>query len=195
MTFVALSWLVLAQPDGTARLGLFGVCYTAPVVVGGVLVGPLLDRFDKRVVLVADCLLRAVAVASVPVTAVFGGTPGWLPFVVAAVYGALKMVPLAGVPAAIPQLIGEADLETANALESMSFSVASVLGPAAAGLLTGVAGPAAVLAADAVSFLVFAVAAASVREPLPPAGRGSVRPSLAGVLRDRVIVATTVAFM
>lgn len=196
MTFVALSWLVLSQPGGAARLGIFGVCYTAPVVVGGLLVGPLLDRFDKRVVLVADCSLRAAAVAAVPVTAMFGGTPGWLPFVVAAVYGALKMVPLTGVPAAIPQLVGEADLETANALESMSFSIASVVGPAAAGLLIGLAGPEVVLAADAVSFLVFAGAAASVREALPPvtAGHGR-RTSIAGLVRDRVIVATTVAFM
>ena len=50
---------------------------------------------------------------------------------------------------------------------------------------------------DSVSFLVFALAAASVREPLSPTPRsgGARRPSLAGLRRDRVIVATTVAFM
>lgn len=196
MTFVALSWLVLAQPDGTSRLGLLGICYTAPVLVGGLLVGPVLDRFDKRVVLVVDCLLRAAAVASVPLTAVLGGTPAWLPFAVAAAYGLLKMVPLAGFPAAIPQLLGERDLEAANALESMSFSLAFVLGPAVAGLLTNAVGPEAVLAVDCVSFLLFALTTATVREPLSPAPRAAgARPSLAGLRRDRVIVTTTVAFM
>jgi MFS family permease len=196
MTFVALSWLVLAQPGGTARLGLLGLCLTAPVLVGGMLVGPVLDRFDKRVALVADSLFRAAAVASVPVTAALGGTPAWLPFVVAACYGLLKMVPLAGFPAAIAQLVARDDLETANALESMGFSLAFVVGPAAAGLLLDVAGPEAVLAADAVSFLVFAFAAATVREPLAPAARSTTgRPSLVGLRRDRVIVTTTVAFM
>lgn len=196
MTFVALSWLVLARPGGTSQLGLLGVCYTAPVLVGGLLVGPLLDRFDKRLVLVADCVLRAAAVASVPVTAVLGGTPGWLPFVVAATYGLLKMVPLAGFPAAIPQLVAPDELDSANALESMSFSVAFVLGPATAGLLISVVGPAAVLAVDSVSFLLFALAAATVRESLSPAPRVTAkRPSLAGLRRDRVIVTTTVAFM
>jgi len=196
MTFVALSWLVLAQPGGTSRLGLLGVCYTAPVLVGGLLVGPLLDRFDKRWVLVADCLPRAAAVASVPVTSALGGTPSWLPFAVAATYGLLKMVPLAGFPAAIPQLVDARELDAANALESMSFSIAFVVGPAAAGVLLGLAGPSAVLAVDAVSFLLFALAAASVRVPLAPAPRvAGPRPSLAGLRRDRVIVATTVAFM
>ena len=196
MTFVALSWLVLAQPDGTSRLGLLGICYTAPVLVGGLLVGPVLDRFDKRVVLVVDCLLRAAAVASVPLTAVLGGTPAWLPFAVAAAYGLLKMVPLAGFPAAIPQLLGERDLEAANALESMSFSLAFVLGPAVAGLLTNAVGPEAVLAVDCASFLLFALTTATVREPLSPAPRANgARRSLAGLRRDRVIVTTTVAFM
>ncbi|MDQ3789311.1 MAG: MFS transporter, partial [Actinomycetota bacterium] len=87
MTFVALSWLVLAQPGGAARLGLLGVCYTAPVFVGGLLVGPLLDRFDKRVVFVVDSVVRAAVVAAIPLTAALGGGPGWLPFVVAACHG------------------------------------------------------------------------------------------------------------
>jgi MFS family permease len=145
MTFVALSWLVLARPGGTAQLGVLGICYTAPVLLGGLAVGPLLDRFDKRTVLIADCLLRAVAVASVPLADVVGSVPGWLPFVVAATYGLLKMIPLAGFPAAIPHLVDDADLDSANALESLSFSVAGVAGPATAGLLITKLSPANVL--------------------------------------------------
>ena len=72
------------------------MCYTAPVLVGGLLVGPVLDRFDKRVVLAVDSLARAVVVASVPIASVLWGVPGWLPFAVAGVHGLLKMVPLAG---------------------------------------------------------------------------------------------------
>lgn len=180
MTFVALSWLVLAQPDGVARLGVLGVCYTGPVVLGGLLVGSLLDRFDKRAVLIADCLFRALAVATVPLTAMAASTPDWLPFAVAAVYGLLKMVPLAGFPAAIPSLVDENDLEAANALESLSFSLASMVGPAAAGLLIGWIGAAGVLAVDGVSFLVFALAAALVRRPLRPARRPVRRHRCAG---------------
>lgn len=207
MTFVALSWLVLSRPDGTAQLGLLGICYTAPVLLGGLAVGPLLDRFDKRTVFVADSLLRAAAVASIPLTAALDATPTWLPFVVAAIYGSLKMVPLAGFPAAIPQLVDEADLDPANALESLSFSLASVIGPAAAGLLITQIGAANVLLVDSASFLVFALAAASVRRPLTPSATAAAvggahtdataarLRSLSSLARDRVIVATTIAFM
>jgi transmembrane secretion effector len=196
MTFVALSWLVVSAPGGTARLGLLGILYTAPVLVGGLAIGPLLDRLDKRTVLVADSLVRAGAVSSVPVAAALGGVPAWLPYAVAACYGLLKMVPLAGFPAAIPQLLDDTALDAGNALESLSFSTASVVGPAAAGLLIGAVGAADVLLADAASFLAFALAVTLIRRPLRPEPvHGTARPSLAGLRRDRVIVATTIAFM
>jgi MFS family permease len=204
MTFIALSWLVLTRPGGTAQLGVLGICYTAPVLLGGLAVGPLLDRFDKRMVLIADCLLRAVAVAAVPLADAVGPVPGWLPFAVAAIYGLLKMIPLAAFPAAIPQLVDDEDLDPANALESLSFSFAGVAGPATAGLLITQIDPANVLLIDSASFLVFALLTARVRRPLRPqvdatsADQSADPPraqSLASLLRDRAIVATTIAFM
>ncbi|EPH45214.1 MFS transporter [Streptomyces aurantiacus] len=200
MTFLALSWLVIDQ-GGVGRLGLLGVCFTAPVVLGGMAVGPLLDRLDKRTLLICDSLFRAACVTAVPVAAAVGDVPTALPFMVAAVYGLLKMVPLAAFPAAIPQLVDEPDLDAANALESFSFSLATVVGPASAGVLVGVIGAPAVLLIDAVTYLVFAGAVATVRRPLPPLRRvaGAETPtgrwSLKAVARDRAIVATTAAFM
>src|SRR6266568_9639322 len=94
MTFVALSWLVLASPGGAFRLGLLAVCYTAPVVLGGLAAGPILDRFDRRTVLLIDCVFRACVMATIPITATLDALPGYLPFVAAAAYGLLKMLPL-----------------------------------------------------------------------------------------------------
>ncbi|MBF8190273.1 MFS transporter [Nonomuraea sp. K274] len=166
MTFVALTWIVLSQPGGTQRLGLLTVCYTLPVFAGGLLAGPVLDRFDKRHVLAADSVVRGAAVASIPLTAALGEVPAALPFAVAAIYGLFKMVPLAGFPAAIPDLVAPDRRDAANALESLSFSVSGMVGPALGGLLIGVIGGEAVLALDALTYVVFAVAALAVRRPL-----------------------------
>jgi MFS family permease len=199
MTFVALAWLVLSRPGGTGRLGLLAVCFTLPVFAGGLLVGPLLDRFDKRYVLAVDCLLRGGAMASIPLAAVMGGVSLWQPFAVAAVYGTLKMVPLAGFPAAIPDLVRPADLDAANALEVLSFGASGMIGPPLGGLLIAIVGAPNVLAFDAASYLLFAAAALAVRRPLLPGagpkGGPKTRPRLGGLLRDRVLVTTTLAFM
>ena len=87
MTLIALSWLVLNRAGGTGQLGVLAVCYTAPVLAGGLAAGPLLDRFDKRAVLAADSVIRGTAVASIPLLAAVGRSPSWLPFAVAATYG------------------------------------------------------------------------------------------------------------
>ncbi len=212
MTFVALSWLVLSGPDPASRLALLALLYTAPVVLGGLLAGPILDRFDKRRVLIIDSVFRGGVMASIPITVALNVMPDFLPFVAAAIYGLLRMIPLAGFPAAIPSLVPDSELDSANALESLSFSVAGIVGPATAGLLAGVIGAPAVLAIDSVSFLIFALALLRVRQPLDSrrpevspivraAGVGSKvetavkRSSISSVLRDPVIIATTVAFM
>ena len=196
MTLVALSWLVLDGPGGVGRLSLLAACYTAPVLVGGLVVGPLLDRFDKRHVLAADSLIRGAAVATVPLAAALGGVPGWLPFVVAALYGLLRMVPLAGVPAAIPDLVEPKWLDRANALESLSYAVSGIAGYTLAGTLIDAIGAANVLALDAASYLCFAVAVLAIRTPLRPHPAGGTgKPRLGLLLRDRTLVRTTLAFM
>ncbi|MGW4965083.1 MFS transporter [Nonomuraea sp. NPDC004186] len=195
MTFVALSWLVLAQPGGTAKLGFLAVCYTAPVVVGGLVAGPLLDRFDKRAALIADSVLRGVAVGSIPFAAAVATVPAWLPFLVAALYGLLKMVPMAAVPAAIPDLVAPRERDAANALESVSYSLSGIIGFTLAAPLLSTLGPANLLALDAATYACFAVAVALIRRPLRPHAKPAPQAERVTVFRDRVLVGTTLAFM
>ncbi|MFI7708163.1 MFS transporter [Nonomuraea sp. NPDC049480] len=193
MTYIALSWLVLGQQNGTAKLGALAVCYTAPVLVGGLAAGPVLDRFDKRTVLIADSVLRGLAVASIPVAAAAGAVPEWLPFLVAAVYGLLKMIPMAAVPASIPDLVTPGQRDAANALESLSYSVSGIIGFTVSAPLLTTMGPVTLLALDASTYACFAITLTRVRTPLRP----HPRPAVKGipVFRDRVLIGTTLAFM
>ena len=59
---------------------------------------------------------------------------------VAAVYGLLKMISLAGFPALIPQLVDDGQLSRANALEGASYGLASLTGAGLAGLVIGAFG-------------------------------------------------------
>jgi MFS family permease len=175
-------------------------------VVGGLAAGVLLDRFDPRLVMAIDSLGRGLLMASVPVLEALGGVSTWWLYVVAAGYGLLKMVPLAGVPALIPALLDDAALTTANALESISYGVGGIVGPALAGVLIALVGPAAVIGIDAATYFIFLGALLLMRPlarpstPRPAAGPASTRgPGLGAaarvILTSPAIVATTLMFM
>lgn len=184
----AASWValvVLALGTTHASLPLLAVLYTAPVAAGGLVAGWALDRFDRRRLMIGDCVLRGAVFASIPVTAVFARlTPGQL-YAVAAVYGLLKMVSLAGFPSLIPALVPESRLSQANALEGVTYGLASLAGAGLAGLAVATAGPVRVIAFDAASYLIMALTLWSVRGLSKPSGRSLRRraPSAPGAPR------------
>ena len=69
--------------------------------------------------------------ASVPIAAALGALTTIQLFVVAAIYGLLFMTSAAGIPSLITRLVDGEDLITANAMESLSFSISGLIGPVA----------------------------------------------------------------
>jgi MFS family permease len=210
LTWVSLVWLT-AELGGTAfDIGLLAVCYTAPVVVGGLVAGVLLDRFDRRRLLIADNAIRGLAMLSIPIASALGVLQPIQLDAVALVYGLLYMISLAGFPSLLPELVPAEDLATANAMESMSFGFGGVVGPALAGILIGVVGAAANLAIDAVTYGAFVVCLLALRLPVREAApaveraagadAGAARdrglgPAIGFIRRSPAILAITVMFM
>jgi MFS family permease len=206
MARVALTWYVLEQTDSARAVGYLALAYTAPILVGGLLAGVLLDRFDRRKVMALDNLVRGVAMAIVPLLHFLGLLEVWHVYVAAAVFGSLMMISLAGGPSLIPSIIPRQQLTAANAFETLGFTVAGVVGPPIAGLLIASVGAPNVLILDALSYFVYALALAGVRyieDPETAGGaaaagrRGST--SLGDAIRllrgDRVLLSTTFMYM
>ena len=172
MSFVALLWLLIERGGTPADVGWLAAIHTAPVIIGGIATGVVLDMFDPRKVLAADNALRGIAVASVPIASALGILTTPHLFVVAAVYGLLFMTSAAGIPSLITRLIRREDLTTANAMESLSFSLSGLIGPGVAGLLIAIVGAPFVLAIDALTYFIFVVCLLAMRE----GGRGGESP-------------------
>jgi MFS family permease len=202
MTRVALIWFVY-QATGSARaLGLLSVCYTGPILVGGMVAGSLLDRFDRRKVLIADNLIRGAAVASIPILHVVGRLELWHVYAVAAVYGVLMMISLAGGPSLLPSLVTREQLVTVNALEMLGFTMGGIAGPVLAGLLIPLIGAPNVLVIDAISYGLFALSLSRVHyaEPEQASVATMVEPyrlkDAVRLLRSNtILLSTTLMFM
>jgi MFS family permease len=207
MSFVALVWLVIERGGTPADVGWLAALYTAPVVIGGLAAGIILDRFDPRLVLAADNTIRGLAVASVPIAAALGALTTAHLFVVAALYGLLFMTSAAGVPTLIPRLVERDDLTTANAMESLSFGISGLVGPTIAGIVIAVLGAPVVLALDAATYAFFVISLLAMRPtatatpvveaeaPTPGRAGGGVGPALRFIFGAPAIVTITVMYM
>ena len=211
MSFVALLWLLIERGGTPADVGWLAAIHTAPVIIGGIATGVILDMFDPRKVLAADNALRGIAMASVPIASALGVLTTPHLFVVAGIYGLLFMTSAAGIPSLITRLIRREDLTTANAMESLSFSLSGLIGPGVAGLLIAIVGAPFVLAIDALTYFIFVGCLLAMRtggageeataEPdasaaaLPPAASRGLRPAIRFILSSPAIVAITVFYM
>jgi MFS family permease len=201
MTNVALVWLVYSSTASPGAVALLLVCYTAPVIVGGLVAGSLLDKFDRRLVMIADNLVRGVAIASVPVLYALGMFALWEAYLVALVYGFFYMITLAGAPSIIPDLVEERQLTTANSLETITFTLSGVVGPPLAGIIILYYGAQNVMIVDAISYGVFVIALASFRLPSKTKQKTAIsqKTTLKDAFRllvsNRILFSTTLMFM
>lgn len=202
MTRVALTWFVYETTRSAEALGLLNLFYIGPVIVGGFVAGWLLDRFDRRKVMLIDNLLRGLAVSIIPILHFTGQLALWHVYLVAAIYGLLMMVSLAGGPSLMPALVDEEQLATANALETLSYTLGGVIGPAIAGVLIAQIDAPNVVIIDAISYFVFAFALLLIHpiaEDLEQiqTRKSSYRFSDATqlLLKNKVLLSTTLMFM
>jgi len=202
MTRIALIWFVYQSTGSAQAVGWLLLCYTGPAVFGGLFAGLLLDRFDRRKVMLLDNTFRGAVVASIPILYFLGHLALWHIYLVAIVYGCLMMITLAGGPSLIPSLVPQDRLATANALETLSYTLSGVVGPPVAGLLIARFGAPSVLVIDALSYATFALALTRIHATVEPITqeRGDVKTyrltdAVSLLLKNNVLLSTTLMFM
>src|SRR5207302_232193 len=122
-------------------------CTFAGYPLVGILGAPLIDRIARRSMLLAMNILRAAALATVPLAGAFGLVfLGQLALVALIVSGATALFDTA-YQSAVPQLVREEELLGANARLETSQSAANFAGPDGAGWILAVGGLASVIGA------------------------------------------------
>lgn len=138
---VAVGWRLYDQTGSAFALGLVGLVEVIPVVGLALPAGIASDRFPRRRVAIASHLTLMVASAALTALSLLGG-PTWAWYVVLLVMGTGMAFRGSSVGAMLPQLIPPRDFTNANAWFSSLFELASISGPATAGLLIAIAGDA-----------------------------------------------------
>ncbi|WP_433546051.1 MFS transporter [Streptomyces sp. CA-294286] len=187
---VALPLAVLATTGSAFTAGLVGGANQLPQVIGALQIGALVDRRERRGLMVAADLVRAIAFIAIGLEVAFGGAR-LVPLVLLALLtGIADAVFHTAAGSYIPNLVSGRDLMRANGYVEGSDAAATLAGPAAGGWLLQAFGPMIAFATNTVSFLGSALLLARLPKNQPTAdGAGEDESVLAGlrlIMRDRV---------
>ncbi len=152
MQNLAQGWLVWRLGGSPWLLGLVGFAQSFPVLLLGLLGGWAADRFDRhRLVMLMQTasLVPSVVLAALTLS---GAVQIWHVIVLAAFLGAVNAFDMPARQAFLVRMVGLEDLGNAIALNSSIFNGARIVGPAVAGLVTGLWGEGACFALNALSF-------------------------------------------
>jgi MFS family permease len=150
VSMVALVVLIVQITGSASAVGGALVARLLPTIASP-LAGVLADRLDRRVVLVASDLARAVLALGL----IFVRDLVIL-YVLVFLMGLARTIFNPTIRAAFPGVVGGGDLTRANALISGTFSVSETVGPALGGLLVATVGVNAAFALDCATYLVSA---------------------------------------
>jgi DHA3 family macrolide efflux protein-like MFS transporter len=179
---VALVFLVAkATNSSPLALGLVFAAMTLPTVVVGPLAGVLVDRWNRKHVMVASDLLRAGIVCLIPVASGFHvGLVVVLVFLLAVVSSFFRPARAA----ALPRVVPDEDLLTANSAIWTADTVSDLAGYGLGGLFVAFLGSSLALAfwVDGASYLASAVLVAAV--VIPQLARPSAEAGAGGVAAE-----------
>lgn len=168
---VAMPLLVLSLTGSVAQMGLVGGTALVTQLAAGPFIGPLVDRLDRRRLMIVCDLAQGVLAGLIPVTWWLlrpGSGAGLAVIYVVVVLGSVAATCFRITHRAVlPRLVGRHRLMSANARLTTATEIAYGLGPAAAGLVVAAAGEATAIGINALSFFVSAAALIALRMPAP----------------------------
>ncbi|MFJ1647033.1 MFS transporter [Streptomyces sp. NPDC088258] len=178
MSGPALLLAGLAVTGSAATASSLLAALTVSAAVGGPVLGVLLDRVAAPGRLLAGALAGYASVLVVVVGGL-GRVPVMVPVLLAVAAGLLGPALSGGWTAQLPRLVGRAALPRATALDAMTFNVASLVGPALAGVAAGVFGARAGVVVAA-ALICLAVPSALALPPAPARPGNGERAGAAG---------------
>jgi MFS family permease len=174
------------------QMGLLRALDMLPAIVVGLFVGVWVDRVRRRRLLVVLDLCAAGALASVPVAYLFWKLTIEHLYVLGFTFGVLGTFWWPAWNAFLPAVVSRDRLVDANSKLSLSMSATGMVGPGIAGVLVDLLSAPVALIADAISFLVSAVAIGGVRTRERPAVD---QEDDASPIRERIGEGLRVAFL
>ena len=168
MEHIALNWLVYQMTDSALMLGAINGARAIPFLIVGPWAGVAADRFDRKKLMWMSQAYVMVLTAAIAGLIISGYIQVWHLFAFTFLNAMGWSVTQPVRQTLVPNLVPKEELINAVALQSAGFNSTRVLGPAAAGLIIGFAGPGWAFAAKAIMYLAILVLVFFLKVPPTP---------------------------
>ena len=180
LTTVAIPFQTFSMTHSSLQVGLVSLAQLVPLVAGSLVGGALGDVYDRRRILIASAIASSLTAAALAINAAVAQPSLLVLYLVSALAAGLTGLANPARNAAIPMLVKPQHLIAAYSFNQIVIQLATIVGPAVAGLLLATAGLPWTYGLDAMSFVITLLSLALLR-PLPPAG-GAGRAGLRSIL-------------
>jgi MFS family permease len=140
MQRIGQDWLVLQLTNSGTALGVTTGLQLLPALLFSPIAGVLADRVPKRTVLRWTQVAMAVPAALLGILAVTGVVEAWHVYALSFLFGIGTAFDAPARQSFVVEVVGKDDLANAVGLNSASFNLARMIGPALAGLLIAALG-------------------------------------------------------
>jgi len=179
--YIAFPWLVYGATDSALSTGVALALYTVPYLLFGMIAGVVIDRFDKRRLMLLAEVARLVLVLLVPVAA---SHALWTVFALSFAVASLTVLFDPAKLSLLPDIVAKDQLLRANSLLASAETLTEVLGYAAAGFLLAVVSTTTAFRIDAATFLFSAATLLLMSYRRPARAAGPAARSFARELRE-----------
>lgn len=180
---VAAMWLVFDLTGSSFFTGIAGFLTQFPRALQ-FLLGPLVDRWPLRGVLVVTQAIQAVVVLSIPVAAYTGTLTVWVVLAVIPVLATLNRFVYPAQSAALPRIVASERLARANSAFSFANNGTNMVFNAVGGVLIGVIGATSLYLVDSATFALAVLLFVGVRVPSGGRSTGADDSVVTGYVSD-----------
>jgi len=164
MQLVAINWHVYLLTKSALALGLVGLFRGLPVILCSLVGGVVADAVDRKRLMIATQSVMLVSAAALTATTLAGSQSVWPIYLLSALASTATAFDIPARQSMMPTLVPLEDFPNAVSLGMIVFNVATISGPAIAGVLLAQSGPGLIYAINAASFVavIFALLAMHV---------------------------------
>ncbi len=157
--------LILALTNSPAAAGLAAALQSVPYIVFSLPVGALIDRWNRKRVMILCDIGRGLTLASIPIAMLLHVLTIWQIYAAALIEGSLFVFFNIAEVAALPRVVTKPQLPAAAAQNEAGFGIAAILGPSFGTFLYQTFGRGVPFIADAISYAVSVVSLSFIRTP------------------------------